>query len=138
MKKVITFERSVQLTVLLFILIIIFHLVIILGIVVFDFVPLDFLWGGRMKTKAQLLSFELISFVVMLMCLLIVLVRSGSLNIPSLSTFARVALWILVLLFLLNTFGNILAKTTFEKCFGIITAILSILCLRLAIGPGSK
>lgn len=45
----------------------------------------------------------------------------------------NLAFWILFVLFLLNTFGNIFAKTTFEKFFAVITFVLAILSLRLAL-----
>ena len=42
-------------------------------------------------------------------------------------------MWVLFLLFLLNTVGNIFAKTTFEQSFAILTAMAALLCLRLAV-----
>ncbi len=121
-------------SILLFGLLILFHLSIVIGIVIFDFVPVDFLWGGRMETREQLLGFEIISLLIMALCLFIVLVKAEKVKLPGLMRSVGIALWILFILFLLNTIGNIFAKTTFEKLFSIITATLAILSLRLALG----
>lgn len=133
MKKFISFRRAIQFSLILFGLLILFHLLIIVGIVLFDYVPMDFLWGGRMETREQLLGFEIVSLSVMVLCFLIVLIRAERIKIPALMGVARISLWILSILFLVNTLGNILAKTSFEKFFSIITALLVILCLRLAL-----
>jgi hypothetical protein len=101
--------------------------------VLFDFAPIDFLWGGRMETKEQLLGFEIISFIVMVLCFFIVLVRTEGIRIPALTGVSRIALWILSILFLVNTIGNIFANTTFEKIFALFTVALAVLCLRLAL-----
>jgi len=58
MKKLISFRRAIQFSLILFGLLILFHLLIIVGIVLFDYVPIDFLWGGRMETREQLLGLE--------------------------------------------------------------------------------
>jgi hypothetical protein len=128
----IRFRHAVQLSLFLFGLFIVFHLTIIVGIVLFDFVPTDYLWGGRMETREQLLGFEIISLLIMVFCLFVVLIRSERIKWPALKGASKVALWIMFVLFTLNTIGNLLAQSTFEKFFAIITAILALLCLRLA------
>ena len=138
MKKLISFKLAAQLSWALFGLLILFHLAVIIGILLFDYVPIDFLWGGRMESKAQLLNFEIFSLGVIALSFFIVLVRSERIQIPSLLGVAKVGTWVLFVLFLLNTLGNILAKRAFEKSFAIITALLSVLCLRLAIESTTK
>lgn len=133
MKKILSLKLSIQLSIIIFGIIILFHLSIIIGYVFFDFAPVDFLWGGRIETKEKFLAFEIISLIITALCLFIVLVKSGRIYLPWASGIITVALWILFLMFLGNTIGNIFAKTVFEKLFAIVTAILSILCLRLAV-----
>lgn len=135
MKSLISFERSVQLSLIIFGIFILFHQIIIVGIVFLDIVPLDFLWGGKMETKEQLVIFEIVSLLVMLFCFGTVLFRSKRAEPRRLLTASRVALWILSGLFLLNTIGNLLAKTTFENLFAVVTAVLAFLCLRMALEP---
>lgn len=133
MKNILSFQRAVQSSLILFRLLIAFHLLVILDILLLGNIPIDYLWGGRMETSEQLLNFEIISLLGMVMCLVIVLIRSEKIRVPSLMGPSRVALWVLSILFLANTLGNLLAKTTFEKCFALITALLVILCVRLAL-----
>jgi hypothetical protein len=134
MRKLISFEWATQLGLLLFGLFILFHLSVVIGIVFFDFVPVDFLWGGRLQSKGQLLGFEVISLIVMALCCFVVLIRSERIHLPRMVGVASIILWILFFLFLLNTIGNIMARTTFEKFFSIVTVCLAFLCLRLALG----
>lgn len=117
----------------------VFHLAIIIGIVFFDFAPVDFLWGGRLQTAEELLTFEFISLMIITFCFLIIVITSGRLPVSKMAGVVKVLLWVLFLLFLLNTIGNLLAKTNFEKGFAVVTAFLAFLCLRLALGKeGSK
>lgn len=138
MKKLISFRLAGQLSQVLFGLLSLFHLTVIIGILFFDYVPIDFLWGGRMETKDQLLSFEILSFALIIVCLFIVLVRTERIRIPVLMGVAKIGLWILFILFLFNTVGNLLAKTAFEKSLAMITALLCLLCLRLALESTNK
>ena len=138
MKKLISYRLATQLSLFLFALLILFHTSVILGMIVFDYVPIDFLWGGRMETKEQLLGYEIISLLIMVLCLFIVLVRSERIRIPILMGVAKVVLWVLFVLFFINTVGNLMANTTFEKFFAIMTALLAMLCLRMAIESTAK
>ena len=134
MKNIVSFNQAVQLSVIIFSLLSLFHLTIIIGFMFFDFNPIKLLWGGRMKTVDELLKFEIISLVVSVFCLIVVLVRSQSL-ISIFIDFSRVTLWLLFFLFILNTIGNLIAESIFEKFFALVTLILSILCLRMALEP---
>ena len=134
MKNIVSFNQAVQLSVIIFSLLSLFHLTIIIGFMFFDFNPIKLLWGGRMKTVDELLKFEIISLVVSVFCLIVVLVRSKSL-ISIFIDFSRVTLWLLFFLFILNTIGNLIAESIFEKFFALVTLILSILCLRMALEP---
>jgi hypothetical protein len=133
MEKIMSFKLATQLSLFLFGLFILFHLSVVIGIVAFNFVPVDFLWGGRMQTKERLLVFEFISLLIMALCFFIVLIKSEVVKLPGLMRVAVIAIWILFILFFLNTIGNIFAKTAFERFLGIPTGILAILCLRLAL-----
>ena len=59
MNKILTFGKAIQLSLFGFGLLILFHLSIIVGIIFFDYVPLEFLWGGHMETAKELLKLEL-------------------------------------------------------------------------------
>lgn len=133
MRKIISFKQATQLSLFLFGLFMLFHLAVIVGVVFFNYVPIDFLWGGRMETREQLLTFECISLTVLTLCFFTVLIKSERIKLPGLKGTAGIVLWIFFILFLLNTIGNIYATNTFEKFFAIVTAIIAVLCLRLAL-----
>lgn len=138
MGKIINFNQAVLASLFIFGLLILFHLTILVGIIFFDFAPIDFLWGGQMKTVEQLLKFEIFSFLILFVFIFVVLIKSKRLNLPKLKGFAGVAIWVIFVLFLLNTIGNLMAKTTFEKFFAIATGLLAFLMLRIALEKDSK
>ena len=133
MKKLISFQFAARASLVIYAIFILFHLVIILGILFFNFVPIDYIWGGKLQSEEQLLYFEIFSLLVQSVCLFLTLIKAGYLEVPKLQAVAHAGMWVLFVLFLLNTLGNILAETYFEKSFAIITAILAIFALRLAL-----
>jgi len=110
-------------------LIVIFHLLVLLGII-----PFEIVWGGRLTDSSQMFRFELVSIVLNLVMLIIVATRSGFLNININKKIITAALWMMTGLFLLNTIGNLLSNNTWEKIiFTPLTILLSILSWRLTI-----
>lgn len=109
-----------------------FHLLVIVGVV-----PGGIVWGGRITERGHLMKMEAVSIVVLGVTAGIVLLHlyTGRGATPSLVT--TIGMWILTVLFLLNTVGNVFAKTVFERfAFTPITFALAILAFRLAIeGP---
>ena len=138
MKKLISFRQAAMASAILFGALTLFHSAIIIGILLFDYAPVEFLWGGQMNTSDELLRFEFVSLGIILICLSTVLIRYGWIHLPGLLKITRIFLWVLVALFFLNTLGNILAETVFEKFFAPVTLVLAVLCLRLAIEPLKK
>jgi hypothetical protein len=117
----------------MFSLIILFHLAVIFG-----FVPIDVIWGGRLKTQEELYVFESISLVLNALMLWVILLRMDYLksSINPKSKAISVILWLMFCLFLLNTIGNLMAFNNLETyIFTPITLLLAIFSLRLAIKP---
>jgi len=138
MKKIINFNQAVLASLFLMGLLILFHLSILIGVIFFDYAPIDFLWGGQMKTIEQLLKFEIVSFLISFVFFFLVLIKSKRLNLPKLISVAHAAMWVLFVIFSLNTIGNLIAKTTFEKVFAIVTGLLAFLMLRIALEKKTK
>ncbi|MFC5271324.1 hypothetical protein [Adhaeribacter terreus] len=106
-----------------------FHLLILTGVI-----PFNIVWGGRLKTHEQMVSFELVSVSMNLLMVLVVAVYSGLLNLKVNRTFLRGLLWGMMALFLLNTIGNLLSVNALEKAiFTPATLLLALFSLRLAI-----
>jgi len=115
-------RNAIKIMLGILIAVIIFHLCIILKII-----PYEITWGGRLKNDTEMYVFETISIVINLFLGLIMLVKGNFVKqIISLKV-VNIILWIFLILFGLNTIGNILAKTNFEKLFAILTFVLSIL-----------
>jgi len=133
MKRIISFDTSVMFSLFLLGILILFHGCILIGILFFDYVPLDLLWGGKMTSVSQLLSFEIVSLLTSGLFFFLLLIRSNWLRLPKLIGVARVSMWAVFILFLLNTIGNLMATNAFEKWFAIVTGFLSFLFLRIAI-----
>ena len=111
-------------------LIVLFH-----GLILTGAIPFDIVWGGRLTSREQMLRFELLSIALNLLMLAVVAVRAGIIgrNIPP--RVITVALWMMAVLFGLNTMGNLLSQNSLERIiFTPLTLVLCVLCLRLALG----
>jgi len=113
---------AIKIMLWLLIAVMLFHLSIIIKLI-----PYDITWGGRLKNDAEMYVFETISMVINLFLFLILLVKGKYLKEFIPLRVVDIVLWIFVVLFGLNTIGNILAKTTFEKFFAVLTLLSSIL-----------
>jgi hypothetical protein len=124
-----TKNRGVKAVILiLFILIVIFHFLVIFGIV-----PFQNVWGGRLKTQEEMLKFEAFSIVLNLIFIAVVLVKAGFWKVKISPKIISLLLWIMTILFALNTIGNLFAVNNLEKYIATpITFILSVLCFILA------
>jgi hypothetical protein len=115
-------------------LLIILSLFLILHIcVLLKFIPYNIVWGGRLKSDIEMYRFEAISILINLFFLFVILVQSGFLVIGFPKIIMTVLLWAMTILFLFNTFGNIMSKNKIEqRLFTPITIILTIFSLILA------
>ena len=99
MRKIIDFNVATLASLFILSILILFHIAILTGILFFDYVPIDSLWGGKMKTVAQLLNFEIVSLLTSVIFFFLLLIRSKLLNIPKLTGVARIAMWVLFVFF---------------------------------------
>ena len=108
---------------------IVFHLLVIIQII-----PSSIVWGGRLTNQQELFIFESISIVLNVFFLLIMLLVNGSIKVKVRAFFIRAIVWLMSCLFILNTLGNLIAKSSIETIvFTPITIILSVFSLYLAI-----
>ncbi len=90
-------------------------------------------WGGRIKNQEQMISFEITSILINIIMLAVVAIYAGYLNLKINPKIIKVALWIMVVIFLLNTIGNLFSNNEMEKMiFTPLTLLLAIFSLRLA------
>lgn len=109
-----------------------FHLSIMVKIV-----PYEIAWGGRLKNDTEMYVFEAFSMALNLFLILIILIKGKYLKEIIPLKFINVVLWIFLVLFGLNTIGNLVAQTNFEKFFAILTLASSFL-IWIILSKGKK
>ena len=60
----ISIEKTLTISKIVFSVFMVFHIAITISIIFLDIIPVDYLWGGQLKTKDALFIFELISILV--------------------------------------------------------------------------
>ncbi len=128
MEKFISESTAISITTAILAAIIIFHLLIATGIVSYEIV-----WGGRIENPDQMIVMETISILVNLLMLVIVGLRARFLEWKVSKKVVRIGLWVMVIIFSLNTIGNLLAETMLERAiFTPLTILLALMSYRLA------
>ena len=111
------------------ILMVAFHALVLAGVV-----PHDYVWGGNIQSESQMWVMESTSLLLNLIMAFVMIVRYRQITRNRKNAFVAVLIWLMVVLFGLNTVGNILAEEWLEKLiFTPITLVLVILCLRAAL-----
>lgn len=140
MKRLLSYQSALYGSLIVFGVFFLFHLFVILGISFLGLSLHEQLWGGRLSTDADLLRFEFVSIGVQCICILAILAEiklHGRKTIAS--ALVRVVIWILFGLFVLNSIGNLLAKSRLEQIiFTPITVLLAIFMLRIGLEARSK
>ncbi len=97
------------------------------------FIPLDMVWGGRLQSREELIQMETFSFFFNALLVLLVIWRSKwfpALHQPKILT---MVCWLISILFMLNTLGNLFAANILESIlFTPITILLAYGFMRLA------
>jgi len=116
------YKTSIKILLTFLIAVILFHLSVIA-----KFVPYDFAWGGRLQNDSEMYIYESISILIIFFLGLVLLMRGDYLEFRFKNKTINIILWIFLGLFLLNTIGNIFAKTNIEKSFAVLTFLFVIL-----------
>jgi hypothetical protein len=102
-------------------------------VVVFHFcimaklIPYNIAWGGQITNDTEMYVFETISIVINLFLSLILLMKGNYITVQFREKTVNIVLWIFLAIFILNTVGNIFAKTNFEKFFAVLTLLFALL-----------
>ena len=114
-------------------MVVVFHLLVLTGVI-----PFQIVWGGRLTDSSSMIVFELVSIVINVLMLLVVGVHTGVLRLKLNRKVTTSVLWGMVVLFLLNTVGNLFSNSQTEKLiFTPLTFVLGLLSLRLLLGGNS-
>ena len=114
---------------ILFSLSLVFHLLVLTGIIDFRLV-----WGGRLNNHAEMVQFEAVSLIVNLLFLLIVCLKMHWLRFRFPKVVLTVLLWLMAVVFFLNTLGNLASLNQLETLiFTPVTFVSTVFCVVLAL-----
>ena len=91
-------------------LVIIFHLAIITQLI-----PFTIVWAGKLKTLDEMYAFEAVSISINIFLIIILCLKGNYIKHRISDKVLNTILWFFVALFTLNTIGNLVAETLFEK-----------------------
>lgn len=129
MKKLLPLHIATKGLMVIFSLTIVFHL-----LVLFNIVPSTIVWGGTISSHNQLIIMESISIFINILLLAVVCVYSGIIKIGVNPVVLKIIFWLMFGLFLLNTVGNLMSRSSLETyLFTPITVLLSFFCLQIAV-----
>ena len=107
--------------------IIVFHLLIVVGLI-----PYSIVWGGRLSSSAEMLKFESISIGINLFVMLVVAAEAGYVRQFMPKRIMTILLWGLFGLFVANTIANVFSVTSFEKIvFTPLTLVFALFTYRI-------
>ncbi len=112
----------------------VFHIMILLGVIDYSIV-----WGGRLKTRTEMLQFETVSLVLNAIFLMIVCVRMNWIHLRIPRIVLTIVFWLMAGIFLLNTLGNLVSLNSLETIiFTPLTAVSTVFCVVLAMSKNQK
>jgi hypothetical protein len=101
-----------------------FHISVLIGVV-----PYTIVWAGKLKSLEEMYVFESISIAINLFLMAVILQRFRFLRPLVNDGVLDFILWLFVLLFSLNTIGNLFSKSIIELILGItLTLVSALLC----------
>ena len=124
------FRFAIKSILLILGIIVVFHLSVLSGLL-----PNDIVWGGKLEDESQLIKFEIASVALNVFMILIISIRGQYIKFRLPGKMLTVLIWLMTILFALNTIGNLFANTLTEAIiFTPITFVLAVLCSRVTKG----
>ena len=125
--KAVSFKSALWMVIVLSSVVIIVHLLILLQIL-----PYEMVWAGKLKSVDEMYVYESISIVVNGLLILTILIKGQAIKANISPKAINAILWAFVILFSLNTLGNLTSKTSIETVIATpLTFIFACLCLRI-------
>lgn len=107
-------------------LVLVFHILILIGII-----PYEITWGGNLKTATEMYVFESSSILINAFFIYVLLQKENFIKVVFSGRAISIILWVFFALFALNTVGNLMARTAFEKAFTVLTLLNAFLLWRI-------
>ncbi|WP_026464633.1 hypothetical protein [Adhaeribacter aquaticus] len=115
-------KTAIKILLWLFTAVTIFHFCILIKII-----PYEITWGGRLKNDAEMYVFESLSLTINILLIFTLLIKGNYIKRIFSIRLVNIILWAFLVLFGLNTIGNLFATTNFEKLFAVLTLAASVL-----------
>ncbi len=109
MKKLISFRKAALICIIAYLAFVVFHISVVVGIV-----PMQYVWGGKLSDRTELIQMEFVSIAVLIICATLTAIRAGYLPFGKNSKLPQLSMYLLALLFALNTLGNLFAESALE------------------------
>lgn len=121
-------QRKVYTKILIWItsLVTVFHILILAGII-----PYEITWGGHLKTATEMYVFESSSILINAFFVYVLLQKENFIKVVFYQRAISIILWVFFALFVLNTIGNLMARTAFEKAFTLVTLLNAFLLWKI-------
>jgi len=134
MRRLISFRTAAVTLLVLFALAFLFQITVLAGLI-----PTEMVWGGRLANAQERTVGALVSLTILLLMIGVVLLRMGRLGFGANGELWRrvgqTSMWVIAVLFALNTLGNLLAMDLRETLiFTPVTLVAALLAWRVALG----
>ena len=117
-------EIAIKLMIGLLSIVLIFHFSVL-----FEVIPYTVVWAGKINSIDEMRVFEIISILINIFMIIVLFIKSKNIRNDYQNKVINFIIWIFVVLFALNTLGNLFAKSLIEQILGTsLTFISSILC----------
>ncbi len=129
MRRILPFRTAATVLLGLFALAIVFQLAVLSGLV-----PTEMVWGGQLEGDDQRTVMALVAIALLVLMIAIVQIRRGRIG-RSIPAVGKWGMWAIVVLFALNTVGNLVAEDLRETLiFTPVTLVAAMLAWRVALG----
>jgi hypothetical protein len=119
-------RKKTAVLIMLFLLgaVMVFHLLILT-----ENIPFDKVWAGKLKTLEEMRIFETVSILINLLMITVLSIKYKNIQNSTNNKVIDLIIWIFVVLFALNTIGNLFSVSMAELILGTaVTLISTILC----------
>jgi hypothetical protein len=125
----IDYKLAINIMLVLLAAIILFHILIL-----FQLLPWQIVWGGRLDNLHEMRLFEIISIMINVFIGIVIAIKGGYVRAILPAKTMSLALYVFVAIFILNTLGNIFSNSLLEAIiFTPVTFLGAVLCYRIAI-----
>jgi len=98
-------------------------------LVLFEVISYEVVWGGRISSIQEMRVFEGVSILLNTFLIIILLIKAKNIRHNTKNKVVDSVIWIFVVLFALNTIGNLFSETWIELVAGTaLTSLSSFLC----------